>query len=810
MLIGGIVILGIVTIILLYNRASLSVATVAYLSLFLLWLSLTNPRLSSIFVCTILLFILVALNCKFLRQHCVTRPLFKIYRKFLPKLSATEQDAIAAGTVGWAGDLLSGAPDWNKFLAEPVASLSAEEEAFLQGPVEELCQMVDDWRVTEIDMDLPPTVWTYLKQNGFFGLIIPKQYGGRQFSALAHSAVITKLSAACPTLASTVAVPNSLGPAELLLHYGTEEQKNYYLPRLASGEEIPCFALTGPEAGSDAGSIPDVGIVCKGHFAGQTIIGIRLNWNKRYITLAPIATLIGLAFKLYDPQRLLSTDVERGITCALIPVHTQGVVTGRRHFPLGIRFENGPTQGKDVFIPLDYIIGGMPMIGAGWRMLVECLGVGRGISLPAISTGGAKLLTFNTGAYARIRQQFGTAIGHFEGIEEVLARMGGNTYMVDAARTLILSALDHGEKPAILSAIVKYHTTNTMRQVVNDAMDIHGGKGICIGPRNYLSSFFQSVPIGITVEGANILTRSLVIFGQGMIRCHPYLLTEWQAALDANEQQGLRQFDAAFWAHIGYFASNKVRAFVMALTAGFFVKTPKSPLRPYLQQFTRFSAALAYITDITLLFYGDKFKRKESLSGRLGDVLSMLYLGSAVIKRFMVEGQNPEDLPLVSWCCQHVLYTAQTQLDGVLRNFPNHWVAALLRIVVFPLGRYLALPKDKLNHVVAELLMTTSKTRDRLSQGIYYGKESTQQLITALALSIANESLEKRVNKAKHAGEINGITRDELYAHAVEAGIISVTELEQLQQLHAAVMQVIAVDDFAADALRRDPTHVAL
>ncbi|CAN5232253.1 acyl-CoA dehydrogenase FadE [soil metagenome] len=804
MLTMGLGIFFLATIILLYNRASLSVATLTYVSLFLLWLRLGNASYIVILLVSLPLLLLVLLNYQPLRQQWFSKRWLKIYRKLLPHLSITEQEAIAAGTTGWAADLFSGMPDWNKLLSQPVPTLTAEEDAFLQGPVTELCEMVDDWQVIHFDADLSPTIWRFLKQQGFFSLIIPKQYGGKEFSALAHAAVITKLVSVCPTLASTVAVPNSLGPAELLLHYGTDEQKNYYLPRLATGEEIPCFALTGPEAGSDASAIPDTGIICKGEFAGETILGIRLNWNKRYITLAPIATVIGLAFKLYDPEKLLSSEVERGITCALIPANTPGVTTGRRHYPMGVSFQNGPIQGKDVFIPLSYIIGGIAMAGAGWRMLVECLSVGRGISLPAIAVGGTKLLTLNTSAYARVRQQFGMPIGYFEGIAEVLARIGGNTYLLDAAQNLILAAIVKGEKPAVLSAIVKYHATNLARQVTTDAMDIHGGKGICLGPHNYIASIYQSIPISITVEGANILTRSLVIFGQGAIRCHPYLLTEWHAALDPDLQQGLRQFDKAFFAHVGYFASNIVRTFLLGLTAGRMAKTPKTLLRAYLQQFTRFSAALALVTDVSLLFLGGALKRKESLSGRLGDVLSMLYLGSAVVKRFEAEGQLLEDLPLAGWACTQLLHTAQTQLDAVLKNFPNHIIAALLRVIIFPLGRNLTAPSDTLNQQVATLLLSSSASRDRISQGIYDGKETTQQLKHAMALAIASEEVERRLAKAKHAGEVHGMTRDELYVNAVAANIITYEEREQLQQAHKARMEVVAVDDFAPGELKRN------
>ncbi|MEE9552613.1 MAG: acyl-CoA dehydrogenase, partial [Gammaproteobacteria bacterium] len=502
-----------------------------------------------------------------LRRNLISNKLFSLYKKLLPKMSTTEKEALEAGTVWWDAELFSGKPNWKKLYSLPQPKLSAEEQAFLDGPVEEVCNMLDDWKISNEDLDLPAEVWEFLKEEHFFAMIIPKQFGGLEFSALAHSAVVMKLSTRSITASVSVMVPNSLGPGILLLEYGTEEQKKYYLPRLANGAEIPCFALTAPDAGSDAGGMTDQGIVCRSEFEGkQDVLGIRLTWNKRYITLGPIATLLGLAFKLYDPEHLLGNQEGIGITLALIPTTHPGVNIGRRHLPANIPFQNGPNSGEDVFIPMDWVIGGQDKIGQGWRMLMECLSDGRGISLPALSTGAGKLASRTTGAYARIRRQFNMPIGEFEGVQEVLARIAGLTYMMDASRVLTLTALDQGEKPSVITAIIKYHLTESMRQLINDALDVHGGKAVMLGPNNYLASAYQSIPIGITVEGANILTRNMIIFGQGAIRCHPYVLKEMQAVAEDDEKMGLKQFDKAIFSHIGFVMSNIVRTFLLGIS----------------------------------------------------------------------------------------------------------------------------------------------------------------------------------------------------------------------------------------------------
>src|SRR5579885_1208558 len=562
------------------------------------------------------------LNLQPLRRALFSKPLLKIFRRVLPKLSETEQVALDAGTVGFEGELFAGKPDWSKLLSQPKPQLSAEEQTFLGGPCEQLCRMVDDWQITHELADLPPEVWEFVKHEKFFGMIIPKRYGGLEFSALAHSSVLQKLSSISTTLASTVSVPNSLGPAELLLSYGSEEQKNFYLPRLADGREIPCFALTGPYAGSDATSIPDFGVVCKQMVNGGNVLGVRLTFDKRYITLAPVATVVGLAFRLYDPDKLLGEATDLGITLALVPRETRGLEIGRRHLPLNIPFQNGPVRGKDVFVPLSQLIGGPDMAGHGWRMLVECLSVGRAISLPSNTTGGVRMAAIVTGAYARLRKQFGIAIGRFEGVEEALARIGGYAYLMTALSRATAAAVDRGEKPAVPSAIAKYHCTELAREVAREAMDVHGGKGVQLGPKNYLGRGWKGAPIAVTVEGANILTRSMMIFGQGAIRCHPYVLKELEATRIADYRERLIAFDRVLFQHIGFAISNAARSFVLGLTHARIGAVPGDKYtRRFYRKLNRYAAALALVADSAMLLLGGKLKFKEKISARLGDVL---------------------------------------------------------------------------------------------------------------------------------------------------------------------------------------------
>ncbi|MFM4916446.1 acyl-CoA dehydrogenase FadE [Aeromonas dhakensis] len=743
--------------------------------------------------------IAIPLNLVDFRRNQLTKPLFKLYKSIMPEMSRTEKEAIEAGTTWWEADLFAGNPDWKKLHAIPVSTLSAEEQAFLDGPVEEVCRMVNDWEVTHERADLSPEVWQYLKDNKFFAMIIKKKYGGLEFSAYAQSCVLQKLCGASAVLASTVGVPNSLGPGELLQHYGTDEQKDYYLPRLAVGKEIPCFALTSPEAGSDAGSIPDFGIVCKGEWEGKEVLGMRLTWNKRYITLAPISTVLGLAFKLRDPEHLLGDEEELGITCALIPTHIKGVEIGRRHFPLNVPFQNGPTRGKDVFVPLDFIIGGPAMAGQGWRMLVECLSVGRGITLPSNSTGGVKMLALASGAYSRIRRQFKLPIGKMEGIEEPLARIGGNAYIMGAAAKLTVTGIDLGEKPSVISAIVKYHLTDRAQKCIIDAMDIHGGKAICMGPNNYLARGYQGAPIAVTVEGANILTRSMIIYGQGAIRCHPYVLPEMLAASHPDQEQALKDFDKAVFSHVGFAISNLVRSFWLGLTGARFAAAPfKDQTKGYYQQLSRLSANLAFLSDMAMGTLGGELKRKERVSARLGDVLSQLYLASSALKRYQDEGRQQADLPLLHWALQDALFKAQEAIDELLRNFPNRWIGLALRVIVLPLGRDLKRPSDKLDNQVARLLQTPSETRSRLAQGQYLTREEGNPfglLEQALDDVLSAESLFEKVCKA------DGIKRpfmqlDKVAEAGLTLGVLNQTEADLLRRAEESRLRTINVDDF--------------
>ena len=753
------------------------------------------------------LWVVVALFAAFsivkpLRRAVVTGPIFGLYKRILPQISQTEQEALDAGSIWWDADLFTGKPDWKKLLSYPQATLSAEEKAFVDGPVEELCGMLHEWDITHERMDLPPEVWKFIREKGFLGIIIPKSYGGLGFSAMAHSEIVTKISTRSGTAAVTVMVPNSLGPAELLIHYGTDEQKNHYLPRLAKGLEIPCFALTNPEAGSDAGGIPDFGIVCKGMHEGREVLGIRLTWEKRYITLGPVATLLGLAFKLFDPDKLLGDKEELGITLALIPTSHKGVNIGRRHIPLDTAFMNGPNSGKDVFIPMDWIIGGEPQIGRGWRMLVECLAAGRSISLPSMSMAGGKLCSRATGAYARVRTQFRTPIGKFEGIEEALARMGGNTYLMDAMRRMTMVALDLGEKPSVISAICKYQMTERMRGIMNDAMDIHGGKGIMMGPNNYLGRGYQTVPIAITVEGANILTRSLIIFGQGAIRCHPFVLKEIAAA-GAND---LAAFDAALWGHMAFTVSNAARALFLGLTGGHGVSVPGAPeTSRYLQMMTRFSSAFALLSDVSMFVIGGQLKRREKISARLGDILSLLYIASATVKRFHDEGRQKDDMALLTWSMFDSFFRLQVAMDGVLANFPNRPIAWMLRQLVFPKGLTLNAPHDRLGSKIAQILLTPGAARDRLTAGAYVPRKEDDvigRLDFAMEAVIKADPIEAKMRQAAKDGKLPQPTLAERRAAALGMGLITEDEFDHMIYTDRLKREVIKVDDFEHDLSR--------
>ncbi len=752
--------------------------------------------------------LLVLFGVSSVRRRLLTRPIFATYRKLLPQMSDTEREALEAGTVWWEGELFRGWPDWRKLQAYPQPRLTREEQSFLDNEVAEACRLVDEWQVTQELYDMPAAAWRHVKDAGFLGMIIPKRYGGLEFSAYAHSQVITKLSTRSSALAVSVMVPNSLGPAELLLRYGTEAQKNHYLPRLAKGIEIPAFALTSPWAGSDAASIPDSGVVCKGMWQGRETLGMRVTWDKRYITLAPLCTLLGLAFRLYDPDGLLGGKEDVGITCALVPYDHPGVDTGRRHFPLNAMFATGPTRGKDVFMPLEFIIGGPAMAGQGWRMLMECLAAGRSISLPASHVGMAQLTARSVGGYARVRNQFKLAVGRFEGVEEALTRIGSYTYMMDATRKMTAGAVDLGEKPSVASAIVKYHLTERARQVVNDGMDIVGGKGICLGPSNFLGRAYQQVPIGITVEGANILTRSLIIFGQGAIRCHPYLLPEMQAAQDPDHEKGLRDFDRALWGHVRFTIRNGFRALWLGLTGSHFVPAPADvapEMRRYYQQLTRFSSAFAFLTDISLLVLGGSVKRREKLSGRLGDILSLMYLMSCTLKRYETEGRQQADAPLAHWAIWDAMYRAQQAFEGVIANFPNRFIGAFLHRSIFPWGYPYVFPADDLGHQVASALIGPSATRDRLTAECYLpgsAAEPVGAIELALQATLEAEPIEAKIRAAEKEGRFGNDPRAnvrDIAIVAAETGIITPAEFAVMKRRNALRDIVVRVDDFPFD-----------
>jgi len=720
----------------------------------------------------------------------------------MPTMSRTEREALEAGSIGWEGDLFGGSPDFNVLRSKPISKLTKDEQAFLDGPVVELSRMLDDWDITHERTDLSPEVWEYIKSKGFFGMIIPKQFGGLEFSATAVKNVLITLYGRSITAATTVGVPNSLGPAELLLKYGTKAQQDHYLPRLANGREVPCFALTGPTAGSDAASIPDMGTVCKKTVDDKEVIGIKLNWNKRYITLAPVATVIGLAFRLFDPEHLIGDVDDVGISCALIPANTPGVTTGRRHFPLNNPFMNGPTQGKDVFIPLDYLIGGAKMAGQGWRMLMECLSAGRAISLPSSAVGGAQAAALATGAYARIRKQFNQPIGKFEGIEEALARIAGNTYIIDSSLTVTASAIDQGEKSAVAGAILKYHTTEMSRDISKDAMDIHGGKGICLGPNNYLGRGYEGAPISITVEGANILTRSLIIFGQGAIRCHPYVLKELESIRDNDR----KAFDRAIWGHGSLFVANFVKTLTYSFTGGRLTSAPKGFTRRYYQLINQYSANLVFLADFSMMTLGANLKRKESLSARLGDVLSYLYLISCVLRRFEHDGEPAADRPLVDWSCQYLFHKAELAIQGLIVNMPMKSARMFLKTVVQPFGLKRAYPSDRLGQKLAKMMITPNETRDRLTHLVF--KEALEtcpigKVEETFNMLCSVEALERTVSQAQKAGKLHALGVLELVSEAESKGVLTAEEAKLLYQAETARLNVIAVDDFAHEALAR-------
>jgi len=750
----------------------------------------------------VFVFIAVLFGVSYLRSLVISPFLMRLVASFLPRLGKTERIALNAGTVWWDGDLFSGNPDWKKLLSYPKPSFTDEEQAFLSGPLMDLCKKLNEWQNIQRG-DLSKEVWNFLKEKGFMGMIIPKEYGGLGFSAIAHSQVIATIASRSPAAAVTAMVPNSLGPAELLLHYGTEKQKNYYLPRLAKGVEVPCFALTGPEAGSDAAAMQSTGIVCKGEYEGKYVLGMKLNWNKRYITLGPVATVIGLAFRLKDPDQLIGEKEDHGITCALIPAKNPGIDIGERHDPMGIPFLNGPTWGKDVFVPLDFIIGGQKMAGQGWRMLMESLAAGRSISLPSYAVGISETAVRIVGAYATVREQFDTPIGRFEGIEEALARMGGLTYLMNAARLFTAGAVATGEKPSVVSAIVKAYLTETMRVVVNDGMDIRAGAGISRGPRNTMAQLYSTLPIGITVEGANILTRCMIIYGQGAIRCHPYVRKQ----IEGIEQKNVKEFDWAFFKHINFFFGNAIRSLVLGLTNGKILLAPNRKIHPsirkYFKQLTRMSSCFAFVSDMSLMTLGGSLKRKERLSGRLADCLAWMYLACASLKRFVDDEEPKTDLPFVCWACEHSLFQIQVALKGILDNLPNRLAANLMKPFIFPLGLRFSPPSDHLSSKVARGLLEDREARLHLTRDIFVPTDKENglgRLEAALDKAVEALKVETKIKDAVRAGKLDRAPGDALIQNALKVGIISNEEMEIIKNADEARNEAIQVDSFNAEA----------
>ena len=794
-----------VAITLAYRREELRTSTLTLGVALFIYSLISGSWLLWLVVLWLLFAGIVALNFEDFRRERFTAPMLRMYRTMVPEMSATEREALDAGTVWWEGELFTGRPDWSRLTSLPASSLTEQEQEFLDGPTEELCRLLNDWEVTHELGDMPKAAWNYILKEGFFAMIIPEEYGGLGFSPFAVASVLTKLSGHCTVAASTIGVPNSLGPAELLIHYGTDAQKKRYLPKLASGKEIPCFALTSTRVGSDASAITDSGVVCKGEWEGKEVIGIRLNWEKRYITLAPIATVLGLAFKLSDPDHLIGDQDEYGITAALIPTKLPGVEIGRRHFPLNIPFQNGPTSGTDVFVPLDAIIGGPERAGQGWKMLVELLSAGRSIVLPANSMGGAQAAVWNSGAYTRVRRQFGLPICRFEGVGEALGRMAGNTYIINAAVSVTNTAVGRGEQPAVPSAILKYHCTELARKIGADAMDVQGGKGIMLGPKNYLGRAYQAMPIAITVEGANILTRSLIIFGQGAVRCHPFVLKEMAAANEPDFEKALRDFDQHLFGHVGFAVSNAARAFVLAMTHARVTPAPVSgPTARYYQHINRYSAAFAFAADVAMLTLGGGLKRKEQLSARLGDVFSSIYLASMVLKHYQDEGSPQADLPLVEWACRSLLYSAQEQLHGLLRNLPNRFAAGVLRLLIFPRGRTYFAPGDDLGQKVVDLVTNPTESRARLCRQTYVTADPDNAMAKLHQAMVDATAAAPLYDKLRNAARAGLITTDDPVAQidtAQAEGVLEAAEADQLRALDALVLDVVGVDDFESSEL---------
>ncbi len=751
-----------------------------------------------------------------LREQELSRPLLNWVRGMLPQLSETESEALKSGSVEWDGELFSGNPSWEFLHQMKQNPLSKEEIAFIEGPVEELCAMLDDWQMTHELYDLPESVWQFIREQGFFGLVIPEDFGGRGFSQRAHSEIVMKIATRSVSAAVTVMVPNSLGPGELLMEYGTDDQKQHYLPRLCAGKEIPCFALTSPMAGSDAGAIPDKGIVSKGQWQGKEVLGLKVTWNKRYITLAPVATLIGLAIKVYDPDHLLGEDDVIGVTCVMVPRDTEGVNVGTRHLPMNTVFMNGPTWGNEVFIPLDQVIGGEAMLGRGWTMLLECLSIGRSISLPGLAAGSGKLATLTTGAYAAVREQFGRSISEFEGVQEALEHIAGHSYQMDAARVMTACMLDRGIRPAVPSALLKYRNTDLMRTVVNHSMDVVAGRGVISGPRNFMARIYQAVPIAITVEGANILTRSLMIFGQGAIRCHPYIVDEIEAAGMEDEQEAVTQFDSVFYRHLAHTSGNALRSMALALTGGYIADAPaRGDIKRYYRQLSRFSAAFALLTDVSLLSLGGGLKAKQRLSGNMADCLVRLYYASAVIKQWHEDGYPESHRTVVEWCLQSNLHELQEHLRRVIDNFPVPVLRWPLRLIVFPVGAIgLRKPDDTLGTQLANAITEDSDIRERICRGTYINDKPGDpigRVLHAFELANSTSGIRQRLNQAirqSDPDDLDGVAllmgheREQLVEWAIENSVIEASEGEPLLKALTALYDVIRVDAFDPEGIK--------
>jgi acyl-CoA dehydrogenase len=787
-------------LVLAFNGASATVS-IAVLSVLLLAAKLVGfvGTGGLIFGAIVLGTSFVLLAVKPIRQKVLSTPILGIFRKIMPPMSDTEKAAIEAGDVTWEAQVFSGKPDWSELHKIERTELSADEQAFIDGPCEELCRMIKGYEIVTQN-EVPDDIMDFIFEHGFLGMIIEKKYGGLEFSERAHSEVLLKVGTVSVTVGVIIAVPNSLGPGKLLRYYGTEEQKDHYLPRLAKGKEIPCFGLTSPHAGSDATSIPDFGIVKKGLFDGEETLGIELTWSKRYITLAPISTVLGLAFQLSDPDGLLGDKSKQdyGITCALIPTGLEGVNIGRRQLPCGAPFYNGTTSADKLFVPLSYIIGGADNAGKGWQMLVEQLSVGRAISLPTSGTGAARISALTSGAYARIRRQFGLPIAEFEGVGEALTQATGRAYMTEASRVFTLSLIDKlHSKPAVASAILKYHATHMGQQATIYAMDIQAGKAVMTGPKNMIADAYMSSPVNITVEGANILTRNMLVYGQGAIRCHPWVLKEMQS-LDIEGKEGVVAFDEALWSHLGFAICNASRSLVHGLTSSHLASSSDGEMRRYYQHFSRYSAVLALLSDSAMFTLGGDLKFREKLSARLGDLLSYVYIGSAVLKHWEDQGRQEEDRPLVEWCCQWLLHELQLAADGVLKNLPARPVAWLLRGLVFPLGQRFDAPSDALGGKLATLISMPSGTRDRIAENLFVATDSGYEpglCYQAMAEAVRVEPLERKVLKAEKEGKIGFVFASQV-EEAVAAGVITKAEGDDLQKVRELVFSVIETDDF--------------